>query len=65
MGCMETVTPGAERAIRNEVLRCAMAQWTEREATFASRTSEVSIGTETGPRIGLQEGPLWFGESLA
>jgi hypothetical protein len=37
---METVTPGVERAIRNEVLRRAMARWAEREAAFEARTPE-------------------------
>ena len=37
---LETVTPGVEGAIRNEVLRCAMVEWTAREAAFAPRTPE-------------------------
>jgi integrase len=40
MECMETVTPGAERAIKSEVLRCAMAAWASREAEFKARTPE-------------------------
>ncbi len=43
------VSPGAERAIRNEVLRAAMAQWAEWEAVFAPRNGAGPAAQDLPP----------------